>query len=247
MWKFHKSTSSDPEQKQGRKVVIWIERILLVSGLALAAIYGTARIESILTSRAALKKFAALETSSATDAPRSEQETAPAEETTSSARLDLPDVDFSLWGQLRVQAYKQSVGKQSGVPLAVLRILKINLEAPLFEGTDDITLNHALGRIAGTARPGERGNIGIAGHRDGFFRGLKDVSVGDTIELKTLQGTDTYIVDQIQIVRPNQVEVLKPRSVPSLTLVTCYPFYFLGSAPQRYIVTASLTGEKKRD
>jgi LPXTG-site transpeptidase (sortase) family protein len=127
--------------------------------------------------------------------------------------------------------------------MAVLRVPKIGLEVPLLEGTDDLTLNHAVGRIAGTARPGEAGNIGIAGHRDGFFRGLKDVAVGDAIELQTPKGTDKYIVDQIQIVKPNQVEVLKQRSVRSLTLVTCYPFYFLGSAPRRYIVTASLSRE----
>ncbi len=139
------------------------------------------------------------------------------------------------------------MGKQSGVPLAVLTIPKIGLEVPLFDGTDEITLNHAVGRIAGTAQPGEEGNIGIAGHRDGFFRGLKDVEVGDAIELKTRKGTDMYFVDQTQIVKPNQVEVLQPRDVPSLTLVTCYPFYFLGSAPQRYIVTASLSrGDQQR-
>jgi sortase A len=78
----------------------------------------------------------------------------------------------------------------------------------------------------GTARPGEEGNIGIAGHRDGLFRGLKDVVVGNSIALKTLKETDKYIVDQSQIVKPNQVDVLRPRHVPSLTLVTCYPFYF---------------------
>ncbi len=156
----------------------------------------------------------------------------------------MPSVDFRLWGEQRVKAYRQNTSKHPGTPLAVLRIPKISLEAPLLDGTDDLTLNHAVGRIAGTSRPGEPGNIGIAGHRDGFFRGLKDVRVGDAIELKTLEGTDTYIVDQIQIVSPRQVEVLRPASVPSLTLVTCYPFYFLGSAPQRYIVTASLLPEK---
>jgi sortase A len=251
MWKLHKSISagaetgntSPPQQKQGRKVVIWIERILFVSGLALAALYSTARIESILTSRAALRRFAALEAPGATASATSDKQSA--EGKNSSRRMDLPDVDFSLWSPRRVETYKRSMGNKSGTPLAVLHIPRINLEAPLYEGTDDITLNHAVGRIAGTARPGELGNIGIAGHRDGFFRGLKDVSVGDAIELKTLQGRDTYIVDRIQIVKPNQVEVLKPRSVPSLTLVTCYPFYFLGSAPQRYIVTASLSRETK--
>ena len=109
----------------------------------------------------------------------------------------------------RVRAYRQNSGKHPETPLAVLRIPRISLEAPLFDGTDDLTLNHAVGRIAGTSRPGEPGNIGIAGHRDGFFRGLKDVRVGDAIELKTLKGTDTYVVDQIQIVSPRQVEVLR--------------------------------------
>jgi|GEM_PF-154737 sortase A len=251
MWKFGKSTdgkrgtNDNGEQKRTSKVVVWIERILLVSGLALAGFYGAAGIESILESRAALRQFAALEMPKDTDAQREgDEDTQPGDKLNSFEPMDLPsNVDFSLWGAGRVKAYKQSGEKQSGTALAVLRIPKIHLEAPLFEGTDVITLNHALGRIAGTARPGEPGNIGIAGHRDSFFRGLKDVSVGDTIELKTLQGTDTYIVDEIQIVKPQQVEVLQPKPVPSLTLVTCYPFYFLGSAPQRYIVTASLSRE----
>ena len=82
--------------------------------------------------------------------------------------------------------------------------------------------------------------MGIAGHRDGFFRGLKDVSNGDKIELITKKGTESYIIDQIIIVKRADVSVLAPRERSSLTLVTCYPFYFIGSAPERYIVQASL-------
>jgi sortase A len=223
-----------------RKVLIWFERFLLVSGLALVGFYGAARMESWLTSRAALKHFAAAD---ALAQPGTSALTTNGD-SGSSEQLELRSVDFSLWGAHRVEAYRQNIGKHPETPLAVLRIPKISLEAPLFDGTDDLTLNHAVGRIAGTSRPGEPGNIGIAGHRDGFFRGLKDVRVGDAIELKTLKGRDTYVVDEIQIVSPRQVEVLRPTSVPSLTLVTCYPFYFLGSAPQRYIVTASLSPEK---
>lgn len=125
----------------------------------------------------------------------------------------------------------------------MLQIPKIHLIVPLLDGTDDLTLNHAVGRIAGTARPGKEANIGIAGHRDGFFRGLKDVKLGDSIELRTVKGTDKYVVDQIRIVKPDNVSVLKPRPSSSLTLVTCYPFYFIGSAPQRYVVMASLERE----
>jgi LPXTG-site transpeptidase (sortase) family protein len=211
----------------------------------LAGFYGAAQIEGFSASRAALENFAAQEVSAVRN-PSHEKDRQWDYESGSSEQMDFPVADFRLWGERRIQAYEPGGGKQSGVPLAVLRIPKIHLEAPLFEGTDHITLNHAVGRIAGTARPGEPGNIGIAGHRDGFFRGLKDVGVGDTIELQTLKGSDSYIVGQIQIVNPGQVEVLRPRSVPSLTLVTCYPFYFVGSAPRRYIVTASLKGDQGR-
>ena len=112
------------------------------------------------------------------------------------------------------------------------------------EGTDDLSLNRAVGHIAGTPRPGENGNVGIAGHRDGFFRGLKDVSTGDTIEIVTPDGVDKYVIDEITVVNPTDVSVLAPRAQPSVTLVTCYPFYFIGSAPQRYIVRASLVGSR---
>jgi sortase A len=246
MWRFQKSVGDqDGAPGRKRKAVIWIERILLISGLALVGFYGAARMESWLTSRAALKHFAATEALAQPGTASELDNLASNLGSGSSEQFELPSVDFSLWGEQRVKAYRQNIGKHpatnpAGTPLAVLRIPRISLEAPLFDGTDDLTLNHAVGRIAGTSRPGEPGNIGIAGHRDGFFRGLKDVRVGDAIELKTLKGTDTYIVDQIQIVSPRQVDVLRPTSVSSLTLVTCYPFYFFGSAPRRYIVTASL-------
>jgi sortase A len=246
MWKVHKRagakwespSGADPALDRNRSLWIWIERLLLIFGLALLAVYGAARIDTIIGSRAALREFAALGSSAATAGPNNGQGVGTPRD------IDRPVVDFSLWDAHRAQAYQGNAFEQSGAVLAVLRISKINLEVPLLDGTDDRTLNHGVGRIAGTARPAEQGNIGIAGHRDGFFRGLKDVAVGDAIELKTLKGTDTYIVDQIQIVAPDHVDVLRPRSVPSLTLVTCYPFYFFGSAPKRYIVTASLAGEK---
>ena len=113
--------------------------------------------------------------------------------------------------------------------------------------TDDLSLNRAVGHIAGTALPGDSGNVGIAGHRDGFFRGLKDIVTGDTIEITTQAKTDTYVIDQITIVNPSDVSVLAPRSQPSVTLVTCYPFYFVGSAPQRYIVQASLKNADEKN
>jgi sortase A len=123
--------------------------------------------------------------------------------------------------------------------LAILRIPKVHIEVPVFDGTDELVLNRGVGRIIGTSKPGQPGNIGVAGHRDGFFRGLKDIGVGEQIELVTLQGTQKYVVDRIRIVTPDDVSILTDRGFPSLTLVSCYPFYFVGDAPKRYIVQCS--------
>jgi len=104
-----------------------------------------------------------------------------------------------------------------------------------------------VGHIAGSALPGEVGNVGIAGHRDGFFRALKDVKVGEAVELErqTSAGmrSDQYKVERISVVQPTDVSVVAPTSEATLTLVTCYPFYFVGSAPQRYVVQAKLIRE----
>ena len=147
-------------------------------------------------------------------------------------------VDQALWAESRIAKYRESLSQAFAPPLAVLRVPKIGLEVPVLPGTDEVTLNRAVGTIAGTAVPGEVGNVGIAGHRDGFFRGLKDVVTGDRLELETLAGNQEYRVTSIRIVDPAAVEVLAPTLLPAVTLVTCYPFYFVGKAPQRYIVRA---------
>ncbi len=120
----------------------------------------------------------------------------------------------------------------------MLRIPKIRLEVAVLPGTDDRTLDRGVGHIEDTAPPGTDGNSGLAGHRDGFFRGLKDIAPGDAIVLETLDATETYLVERTWIVNPDDVSVLDPTPTRSLTLVTCYPFYFVGSAPQRFIVRA---------
>jgi sortase A len=91
---------------------------------------------------------------------------------------ETPGVDTSLWSDKRIHAYNESSSHAFGTPLAILNIPKIHLEVPVFEGTNDPTLDRGVGRIVGTAHPGQPGNIGIAGHRDGFFRGLKDIAPG---------------------------------------------------------------------
>jgi sortase A len=204
-----------------------VEHFLSILGLALLALYVAARIHGAVLSRAAVQNFEASQTQSSL---RHEP---------SGGQSSL-HVDFSLWSEQRIEAYKQSLAQHFSQPLALLRVEKIELEVPVLDGTDDLTLNRGVGRIVGTARPGGRGNIGIAGHRDGFFRRLKDLRVGDTIDLLMRDRTDTYAVDEIQIVNPDNIQVLRASTTPSLTLVTCYPFYFIGSAPRRYIVHASI-------
>jgi sortase A len=215
--------------KGRRKVMRLIEIALLAFGIVLAGFFVAARIDSVVVSQEALKSFDA-----ASPVPA-----APA--AVVSPEIDSPAPDFSAWDQQRIRAYERAAGNTTGAPIAVLEIPKIGLTAPVLEGTDGRTLNHAVGRIAGTAWPGEWGNIGLAAHRDGFFRGLRDIKIGDAIELRTRYGKDIYTVDHFRIVTPRDVNVLGAQPEPSLTLVTCYPFYYIGSAPKRFVVTAYLT------
>ena len=146
--------------------------------------------------------------------------------------------DQKLWSPLRVKEWEEARARETPLPVAVLSIKRIGLEVPVLQGTDDWTLNRAVGVIEGTPLPGSPGNSGIAGHRDSFFRVLKDVVTGDLMTVETARATETYRIERIWIVDPTDVSVLDPTESPSITLVTCYPFYFVGSAPQRYIVRA---------
>jgi sortase A len=124
--------------------------------------------------------------------------------------------------------------------LAKLDIPGAGLSAMVMEGTDNATLRVAVGHIPGTRLPGQAGNVGLAGHRDSFFRGLNKIKIGDEITLTTPEETFHYTVESIRIVSPDDVSVLRDTAYPSLTLVTCYPFYYVGPAPQRWIVRAHL-------
>ncbi len=145
-----------------------------------------------------------------------------------------------LWDSARIRAYQRSLSVKFSPPEAILRVPKAGIEVPILEGTDDLTLNRGVGHVPGTALPGQAGNIAVTGHRDGFFRGLKDVAPGDILEVDRQGHTDKYRVRNIKIVFPSDVSVLNSTQDSELTLITCYPFYYVGSAPQRYIVQAAL-------
>lgn len=121
-----------------------------------------------------------------------------------------------------------------------IEIPRVGVSVMIIEGVQPHSLKVAVGHVPGTALPGEPGNIGIAGHRDTFFRKLRDVRNRDAIRLTTLYGTYDYLVESTRVVGPREVQVLQDSGQPVLTLVTCYPFYYAGPAPDRFIVRARL-------
>ena len=153
----------------------------------------------------------------------------------------------ALWDGQRIQAYERSLRVGYAPPLAVLRVPGVGIEAPVLEGTSEAAMNRGVGHIAGSALPGESGNIAIAGHRDGFFRALKDVKVGEVVELERQTGagieSEQYKVERIAVVEPSDASVVAATNDATLTLVTCYPFYFVGPAPKRFVVQAKLIRE----
>jgi len=207
-----------------------LQRLLLLAGILLLTFYGAAKLHEVILSRSAMKSF---ETTREAKLNERRKETHGVQPVASAP-------DFVSWSEQRIKHYEESLGSNLAAPLAILRIARIHVEAPVLEGTDDLTLNRGLGHIAGTALFGKIGNVGIAGHRDGFFRGLKDIKVGDRIEVEEPGKVETYVVDQLEIADPRNVTVLRSRDRPELTLVTCYPFYYIGPAPRRFIVHAAL-------
>jgi len=119
-----------------------------------------------------------------------------------------------------------------------IEIPRLLLSVVVMEGIDQVTLRRAVGHIPGTALPGQTGNVGLAGHRDTLFRPLKDLKIKDEVRISTLEGIFKYEVVSLRVVDPENVGVLASSGENVLTLVTCYPFYFVGPAPQRWIVRA---------
>ena len=129
----------------------------------------------------------------------------------------------------------------NGSVVGRIEIPRLGVSAVIRAGSDARTLRLAVGYIPGTALPGDAGNFGLAGHRDTFFRKLRDINPDDEIRVVTKDGTFHYYVERTTIVRPQDVWVLNPTNYPALTLVTCYPFNYIGSAPKRFIVRAALS------
>jgi sortase A len=218
------------DAQAGRQAWVWIERVAWAGGIATLGLWSLVMVSGPVGRQHELQRFAALQS--------------PGSGAGESASGLVPDQ--RLWSPERVRAWIDSRARPAPPPLAVLRIARLGLKVPVLEGTDDWTLNRAIGHIEDTAAPGTDGNCGIAGHRDGFFRGLKDIESGDLLDLDTPGGVDHYKVERTWIVEPEDVSVLDPTPSAAVTLVTCYPFYFVGSAPHRFIVRAVRTGSEAR-
>jgi sortase A len=134
---------------------------------------------------------------------------------------------------------KRPPDRAEGSLVGRIDIPRLDLSAVVFEGTTDDTLARGVGHLRGSAGPGERGNLVLAGHRDTFFRALRNIREGDEVDIKGPQGEFEYQVESTTIVNPDQTEVLEPGNGDTLTLITCYPFRYIGNAPQRFIVRAS--------
>ena len=119
-----------------------------------------------------------------------------------------------------------------------VEIPRLDISAMVREGVDAATLSRAVGHVPNTPLPGAAGNVAIAAHRDTYFRNVRNIRNGDRIRMVTPKGTYEYIVDSLKIVEPTEVNVLDPTPEPAITLVTCYPFNYIGSAPKRFIVRA---------
>ena len=223
----------------------WIERLLLIVGVACLGIYGFAfvdarlfeaeqnrRLDQELQEKAAERKHA-----SAARPQKAAEKAEKAEDAPPAAETD----SFASFGKGGRDQDDELLRYGDGELLGRIRIPSTDVSAIFLEGISHRTLRHGVGHIPGTSLPSETaGNVGIAGHRDSFFRGLKDIDKDDIIEVTTLDGTWRYRVEWTRVVRPSDTTVLSGTEGPSLTLVTCYPFYYVGSAPKRFIVRAHL-------
>jgi sortase A len=221
----------------------WVELLFWGAGSILIAGYAGAKYWSEWERRQALEAFrdvqAAVQLQYAPEVVVGE-ESAPTP-VVAALSLSFQTPDTSAWSAARRNAWSETQA-DSVVPRAVLRIDALALEVPVFAGTSEVNLTRGAGHIEGTVPPGNSGNTGIAAHRDGYFRALEHVQLGERVTLETLQGPIGYRVTRIEVVNPDAVHVLAPTATPTLTLVTCYPFYHVGPAPQRFIVRAEHVG-----
>ena len=186
------------------QLLLWLERLLLITGVAALGYFVYVNIETRLYQAMENRELDTILTAGPEPGPM--------------AAAAAPVVPGSAIGRIEIP--------------------RLGISAVIRAGVDARTLRLAVGHIPGTALPGAGSNIGLAGHRDTFFRKLQDIRTFDEIRIVTPNGTFSYEVERTRIVKPEDTWVLNPTEIPSITLVTCYPFTYIGSAPERFIVRA---------
>jgi len=204
----------------------WLERALLIVGLICLGAWSWSWLDAAYTQYRDNKIL-------------DEALSAPAQSAPPSAGSSAAETDsLGSFRQADGPAKEPLKPAEPGALVGRLEIPRLGVSAIVLEGVDDKTLRRGVGHIPETPLPGMGGNVGLAAHRDSFFRPLKDIRKNDIIQLRTLEGNFRYRVESTQIVKPEDTEVLDDGPAPMLTLVTCYPFYYVGSAPKRFIVHA---------
>jgi len=201
----------------------FLERTCLITGLTLITLGVIVRIDGVVHKQVAVAEFERIRIAAVS-----------------------PEEQLN-WSAKRIAAYQEALQQSVGETLAVLRIPSRNIEVPVFDSTDETALNRGSGHVTGTSLPGESGNVAIAAHRDGFFRSLEDIEIGDEIELTAIDGRQIFRVSSLDIVDPLDISVLDPTEDSVVTLITCYPFNYVGAAPNRFIVRATLTNRENQD
>jgi len=198
-----------------RRILKWAQRALFACGILLLGYCGFALVDAWIFQRRAsqdLDRQLRAQRAQSQNRPQSQSSSAP------------------IAGSVAAPTADGLVGR--------IKIPRLLLSVVVIEGVTKTALRRAVGHIPGTALPGEAGNVGVAGHRDTFFRPLKDLRIKDEIQFSTLKGDFKYEVESLRVVAPDNVGVLAPSGENVLTMVTCYPFYFVGPAPKRWIVRA---------
>ena len=203
------------EKKSLKRILKWTQRALFAGGIVLLGYCGFALVDAWIFQRRASQDL-----DRQLRAQRAESESRPQSQSSTSPTA----------GSVAAPTADGLVGR--------IKIPRLLLSVVVIEGVTKTALRRAAGHIPGTALPGEAGNVGVAGHRDTFFRTLKDLRIKDEIQFSTLKGDFKYEVESLRVVEPDNVGVLAPSGENVLTLVTCYPFYYVGPAPKRWIVRA---------
>lgn len=216
------------DTRRPRRVLRWIERLLFVAGVGLLGFWSYVSIESMLYQRFEERELDAILRSATSGA---ESNIGGRTSRSTDGGTAAPTTDTPL---------PPPPAPAPGSTVGRIEIPRLGVSAVVRAGSDARTLRLAVGHIPGTALPGDVGNVGLAGHRDTFFRRLRDILPGDQIRVVTPEGAFTYRVVRTHVVMPRDVWVLDDTDHGVLTLVTCYPFSYIGSAPKRFIVRAEL-------